>query len=343
MHRSTIASRLLTLLVMIAVIGEARAQEAGDAAAAQALFEDGRQLMDQGRYDEACPKLEESQRLDPGGGTLLNLALCYEKQGRTATAWQKFKEALGAARRDGRADRASFAQEHITAIEPKLSRLKVDVPPKSRVAGLEIRRDEAALRDATWGTALPVDPGEHTISARAPGHESWQTKVTVAPDGDQKTVSVPSLVALPAPPAGSTPPPQPQGAPFPEPDKGTDVQRISGFVIGGVGIVAIAVGAVFGGLAISKDNDADALCEDPAQCVCDGETCTGPQAPRAAELSEDARLDAKLANGFVFGGVGLIAIGLTVVLTSPTGITGESALLPEITPNAARLTFRTRF
>jgi len=299
--------------------------------------------MDQGRLDEACPKLEESQRLDPGGGTLLNLALCYEKQGRTATAWQKFKEALGTARRDGRPDRASFAQEHITAIEPKLSRLDVSVPPNARVAGLEIRRDEAVLRDATWGTALPVDPGEHTVSARAPGYEAWQTKVTVAPDGDKKTVTVPPLVALPAPPPGAPPSPQPQGAPFPEPEKSTDVQRISGFVIGGVGVVAIAVGAVFGGLAIGKDHDADALCEDPSRCVCDGETCTGPESQAAADLSEDARLDAKLANGFVFGGVGLIAIGLTVVLTSPTGITGESAFLPDIGPDGVRLTYRARF
>src|SRR6185436_12399932 len=68
---------------------------AADKSLATQLFKEGRALVDQGKVAEGCRKLEESQRLDPGGGTLLNVALCHEKEGRTATAWAEFTEALG--------------------------------------------------------------------------------------------------------------------------------------------------------------------------------------------------------------------------------------------------------
>src|SRR5262249_6130177 len=92
--------------------GSARAQSSGeDVAAAQALFEDGKRLMQARNYEEACPKLVESQRLDPGGGTLLAIGLCHEGQGRTATAWADFNVALTEARKDRRADREAAALE----------------------------------------------------------------------------------------------------------------------------------------------------------------------------------------------------------------------------------------
>src|SRR5262245_39437134 len=97
-----------------------------DKTLAAALFREGKALMDKaevdkGDYAPACGKLEESQRLDPGGGTILNLALCHEKQGRPATAWAEFIEALGIARRDHRQARIDLAEEHIAKLEPTLS------------------------------------------------------------------------------------------------------------------------------------------------------------------------------------------------------------------------------
>src|SRR3954464_7778704 len=75
---------------------------AADKSLATQLFKEGRALVDQGKVAEGCRKLEESQRIDPGGGTLLNVALCHEKEGRTATAWAEFTEALGLAKKDDR-------------------------------------------------------------------------------------------------------------------------------------------------------------------------------------------------------------------------------------------------
>src|SRR5450432_2466634 len=99
--KATVA-RASLLVGLICAVEPANAQVSQtDRTLAQSLFEQGKQLMQAGRYADACPKLEESQRLDPGGGTMLNLALCYEDEGKISTAWADFKEALSMARRDG--------------------------------------------------------------------------------------------------------------------------------------------------------------------------------------------------------------------------------------------------
>ena len=121
--------RVLLALGIALLSTRARAQSSDtNRQIAETLFEQGRALMEQKKYAEACPKLAESQRLDPGGGTLLNLALCHELEGKTATAQSEFKEALGQAARDGRADREELAKEHLAALEKRIIRIQVVVP-----------------------------------------------------------------------------------------------------------------------------------------------------------------------------------------------------------------------
>src|SRR5678816_498104 len=72
-----------------------------DPAGAQALFDQARELTRQGRFAEACPKLQESNRLDPGIGTQFHLADCYEQSGRIASAWAAFLEVASQARATG--------------------------------------------------------------------------------------------------------------------------------------------------------------------------------------------------------------------------------------------------
>ena len=145
---------------------------AGDAAAAEKLFTQARALIDQGRWAEACPKLEESNRLDEAVGTLLNLAACYEHVGKTASAWATYTR-VAAMPTSG--VRASFARAHAAALEPQLPKLTIRAP-----AGATVRRDGAAVASATFDVPIPVDPGRHVVDASL-GSQRFHREIVAAP------------------------------------------------------------------------------------------------------------------------------------------------------------------
>lgn len=243
----------------------------GDKAAAQALFEDALKLMAKSRYDEACPKLEESQRLDAAMGTRFRLAQCYETIGRTASAWAGYTEVADLARAAGQEAREKAARERAAILEPKLSRVKIVVATPDQ-GGLEIRRGDVVVGAAQWGTAIPVDPGSYRITASAPGKTAWSGQVTVSRDGGSAaTVQVPALedapaAALPHEPASR---PAPAAAPLAAtetPPAGG--RRTLGVVVLATGLVGIGTSAVLGLVAKSNYNATGAHCQGD---ICDAE------------------------------------------------------------------------
>ena len=94
---------LAPLLALHLLSTEARAQT--NAALAETLFQEGKKQMAAKNYAEACPKFQESQRLDPGTGTLLNWGLCLKESGKPAGAWVVFNQAVAAARGEPRRSR----------------------------------------------------------------------------------------------------------------------------------------------------------------------------------------------------------------------------------------------
>jgi hypothetical protein len=214
---------------------------------AQSLFEEARTLMEKGDYERACGLLAESERIDPGGGTLLNLALCHEKQSRIATAWAEYNEALSAAIRDGRKDRQDFASERIAALRPHLPYVIVVAPPLP-APGLALQVDGADLPRATWGVAFPVDPGPHDVGASAPGRRPFSTHLASVAPGQTAEVRVPELEALASGPAVEA--------------RGLGATRLApmSFVSGAVAIAGVGTSAVTGLMALSAQSSARDRC-----------------------------------------------------------------------------------
>jgi hypothetical protein len=239
-------SRLAVVVLSSLCANAAHAdQEAEEKAAAQALFEQGRAAVLQNRFAEACPKFAESQRLDPGIGTLLWLADCYENLGQTATAWATFKEAAAAAalRHDGR---EQVARERVEKLEPVLSRLKVVVPPDAAIPNLEVLRDGVVVGTAQWGITLPIDPGTHTIAARAPGRQGWSQSIQLAARPDAIEVSVPELeAAAPSTSPGAHSPALPEAPGQASPAVAWSTRKTAAVATAAAGLVGLGVGTYF--------------------------------------------------------------------------------------------------
>src|SRR5437868_3103320 len=145
--------RLMPMLIAAAMVGLPTSRATAGPPAAEALFQEGRQLLEEGHVDEACLRLAESYWQEPASGTLLNLARCHQAQGKIATAWAEYAAAARLSRAQGREDRARAAEERASALEPKLSRLKLRMsePP----AGLKVLTDTDALGEGGLGVAIP--------------------------------------------------------------------------------------------------------------------------------------------------------------------------------------------
>jgi hypothetical protein len=165
-------------------------------AEAEILFREGKALLAKGEVAKACAAFDASQNLDPGVSTQLNQANCREKNQQLATAWGLFlkvQQQLRNATDETSRQLRAVAADRAGKLEPRLSTLTITVPAANQVAGLEIKRDDAAIEVGAWERPLPVDGGTYRLSARAPGHQPWTTTVTVANEGDRKTVDVPAL------------------------------------------------------------------------------------------------------------------------------------------------------
>ncbi len=294
---------------------------ASDKAAAESLFDRGLALMRDGKFQEACQALEQSQSIERGIGTMLYLAECYEKLGRTASAWALFREAASQARAGGQGSRAEAGSARAAALEPKLSRLTVQVDPKNAMPGFELLRDGQVVSRGMFGVGVPVDPGEHTLEARAPGYLPWTGSARVGLEHDSASVYVPELQLDPSKPVEAAPEPAPAAPPVTSPATSerdaapASPQRTAGLVIGGIGVVALGVGSYFGLSALGKKNDAEDKCPSDPCGDKDG-----------VELNEDAKDAARLSNVFMFGGAALAATGIVLYFTAPSPTTPTASV-----------------
>lgn len=303
---------LTACLAFAALPTRARADDEpppNDVPLADQLFREGKRMLADGLTDEACLKFEESQRLDPSGGTLMNLARCHRLQKKWATAYAEYSDAYGIAKREQREDRMTEAKAQIDEIAPLVMRVALRVPPEvAALPGFTLARNGVMLSAASWGTVQPVDPGLVVVEASAPGYRPFKAEVRMEEAGATVDIPVPPLERLPTPVVPWRPPP-----PVQPPPAGMPATRVAGIVVGSAGAVSVVLGAIAGGVAISKQSDADAICPGTA-CPAD-----------AVALNEDAHTAATLANVGVFGGLGLATVGVVLIVVNPNSAVRPTA------------------
>jgi hypothetical protein len=300
---SRFARATWSTLAAIALVGGAsvaspRLARADDTPIAESLFQQGVAAMERGDYATACTMLADSQRLDPGGGTLLNLALCHERAGKIATAWARYHDALGIARRDAREDRLTFATEHIKALEPRLPRLSIVL--SEPLDGARAKLDGIELPAAAWASPSPLDPGEHVLRIEAPGRAPWSTTIAVI-EAQTRRVTVPrlGLSALSATGDAATPSGEaPRGR----------TQRILGWSFTGAGGGTVIASAVLGVLAIGAESTADASCPSTGTCT----------SPRGLDASDRAGKFATAATISAVAGLVMLAGGIVLLVAAPS-------------------------
>jgi tetratricopeptide (TPR) repeat protein len=302
--------RLKSLVAACSVLVVTTTAAAQDPAGAEVLFREGRRLLDEGNVEAACEKLKESQALDPMSGTLLNLADCLAKQGKTATAWARFRNAAELANTQGKADQAAEATRRAGALEADLSYLTIKV--LQPVPDLEVKRGDISVGRGLFGVAVPVDPGRMRVVASAPGYKTVQMTVEIGPRRDRKIVTIPKLEqsTQSAAPRSSEPaaPTLPEDrSTTPPPDSGTSQgPGALPWVVGGVGAAALATGGVFGLLALRSNSDAQDLCPTRKGC-----------SSAALDAADRRDQQAMIANLGV--GVGVVGLGVATWLLLSSG------------------------
>lgn len=337
---------VLAIAALCGSVHPAHAQS--DSAAARALFAEGRSLMEDERYAEACPKFEESLRLDHGMGTQFNLAHCWEKLGRTASAWALFLDVAAAAKAGNQPQREAAARERAKALEPRLTRLRIDLP--NAPADAKVERDGQDVGKAAWGMAVPVDPGTHVVRVSAPGKNTWTDEVEVPPTARTFSVTVPALTDAPPPAveanveptsSGSTPPPvEADVAPS---RGGANGQTVAAWVVGGVGLAAVATGAVFGFQSRSDNDEALKLCRTlDANGV---ERCATPEEERRhSTLVDDAERGRLISFiGIGVGGAALVTAVILYVTADSGGSQAAFDVAPMWTADVRGASFTARF
>jgi hypothetical protein len=301
--------------------GVARADET-TAQQAERLFNEGNVLANSGNFASACPRYEESNRLDRAIGTEFNLADCYQNVGKTATALALFRSVEETAKAAGKVERQNTAHQRAEALDKLVARIRVTIPLD--VPGLEVSCDDKPFERGDLGRPLPFDPGAHTVSATALARLPWRQSVQLVA-GQTVEVAVPELLADPS---VVTPVLVRRGG----------TQRTVALVTGGVGLAGVAVGAAFGILAIGDHSTAHNLCGSPTS---NGPPASGCSSTGVTDWSNAVTAGNVSTAGFIVGGVALAA-GVTLFLTAPKGMSRESGLLlrPEVGPGAGSLSLR---
>jgi hypothetical protein len=278
---------------------------------AEHLFERGKALMSDGKYDEACALLAKSQELDPADGTLLALGLCHEHQGRFVAAHEELRVVLANATTSGREDRQRVANAALRRVTSRVARILVRLEDPHDPG--DVRRDGHAVPPASLDREVAVEPGQHVVDLRRGNRVVWEKTVDLAAGG-ASVVVVPRSASAPAPAPAPTPAPL-VAAPI-APSRTASVSPLA-LVLGGASVAALATGTIFGIRAFSSWSDVRARCPT-LECA----------DPGARSDASSASRSALVADVLVIAGVVLAGVATYVFLSHPRDARSAQIAVP---------------
>jgi tetratricopeptide (TPR) repeat protein len=305
-------------LVCAGLLGSARPAAAQARAAASAStpaadhFNEARALFERGETASACRMFERSYAEDPAPGTLYNMAVCHEREGRIADAYRQYDELASRAEAAGRADKAVGIRQRANALQPKLARVDL-IHRADAVAGVTgVSIDGTVFLADLVKRPVYLAPGKHVIAIQhANGVTVTRTTEALAAGASQR-------VEMEDP------------APEPEPEAPREVRivrqelvvnhtrRIASYATGGAGVALLAAGAVLGVLALHEKSAYQSLCE--------ANQCPKPTDIQTAyDDRSTARIDANLSTvGLIAGGVA-VATAVYLFVSSRESASATSA------------------
>jgi hypothetical protein len=264
---------VFTTIVFAASFASAQTASPEDVATARSLGTEGTRLADTGDCKAAIPKLDAAEKLYHAPTTLDRLGECQISVGQLVAGTESLnrvvRESLAPTAPAAFLAAKKRAQQALTAAQPRIGSVKihVDGAPADKLA---ITIDGAAVSSALLDADRPTDPGTHEITVSSPGYRTTTATLTVR-EGAEATVALklevdPTAVAVaPPPPVAPTDGAHPAVGAAAEPAPAPSGGGLSpGFAYAafGVGGAALAVGTVFGVLALGTKSTLDNDCPD---------------------------------------------------------------------------------
>ncbi len=291
---------------------------AGDESAAETFFQEGLAAMKRNDYPVACEAFAQSNKADPSPGTQINLAVCFEKQRKWASAWTWYRSAVGLAQQRGQSEREKLAEDAATRLKPQLHYIVVSV--KEPLTDLAVKRDGIEVTIALAGkeVPLPVDPGEHTIEVSARGKKPWSKIIQIADNSSTDRIDVPKLEDAPVQETSSPGAPHTEYRPPVIVTNDGSGQRTVGIIVAGTGVLAgLAAAGVFI-LAKNEESERDSN-RQAASALVDPTTKLPTDVRRFDDLNRSATSHNKAAENnqlisIILAGSGVVLVGVGAVL-----------------------------
>lgn len=277
----------------------AEAQSKQELAKARERFREALALEEAENYSKALQAFKEVAAVKSTPQVRYHIGLCEEKTGDLVQALGSYKLALDEARAKKAKDVLEVTEAAIEELEPRIPQLTISRGQGAGVA--KITLDGVEIGEAEIEVARPINPGPHLIEAESSGYRDYRKEFKLA-ESDERTVTVRLTKLESDTPVGPDPDPEPESS------EGSALVP-AGFVVGGVGVVSLALSGVFLGMRGGAISDLE------ESCGADHQSCP----PEAQDTIDSGETYATLSSVTFVAGIGLLGAGIVMIAVGSGG------------------------